>query len=358
MRDRQSFEPAAATAEQGFLYKVLVVFFFVVLGALLLQTLSVIPLVFGAILVALLFRSLAEPLARRTGLHDGIALMGAVLLVFGLLAGAAWLLGDAVRTQVQILSQAVPAAWEAVEVRLEDWGLSDQLEDMVADVTPTGSGLLSSIGGAAMSFGSGLADLLLIVVGGVYLAAQPKLYRAGLLKLITPARRNLAAEALDDSGRALRLWLLGQLASMAIIGTVTGIGLWLIGVPSALTLGILAGPLEFVAIIGPIIAAIPALLIALTQGLDTASWTLALYVVVQQLESNLVQPIVQQKAVEMPPALLLFSIVIGGLLFGLIGVLLAAPMTVLAYVLVKRLYVGEALDTPTSIPGNRSPDAD
>jgi predicted PurR-regulated permease PerM len=144
---------------------------------------------------------------------------------------------------------------------------------------------------------------------------------------------------------------------MATIGTVTGIGLWLIGVPSALTLGILAGPLEFVAIICPIIAAIPALLIALTQGVDTASWTLALYVVVQQLESNLVQPIVQ-KAVEMPPALLLFSIVTGGLLFGLIGVLLAAPMTFPAHVLVKRLYVMEALDTRTSIPGNRSPNAD
>jgi predicted PurR-regulated permease PerM len=203
-----------------------------------------------------------------------------------------------------------------------------------------------------MTFGSGLADLLLILVGGVYLAAQPKLYRTGLLKLVPPRSRQLAAEALDDSERALRLWLIGQLVAMVIIGTVTGVGLWLLGVPSALTLGIIAGLLEFVAIIGPIIAAIPALLIALTQGVDMALWTLALYVMVQQLESNLLQPIIQQKAVDLPPALLLFSIVVGGLLFGLIGVLLAAPMTVLAYVMIKRLYVLEALNTPTSLPGD------
>lgn len=338
-------------SRQDFLYKVLIVFGFVLLGALLLQALSVIPLVFGAILVALLFRSLADPLARWSGLPESMALTASVLLVFGLIAGAVWLMGDAVRTQLMVLSQAVPAAWEALEARLDDWGLAEQVEAMIADLTPSGSGIVSSVGGFAMSFGSGLADLLLILVGGVYLAAQPKLYRTGLLKLVPPRRRQLAAEALDDSGRSLRLWLIGQLVAMVIIGTVTGVGLWLLGVPSALTLGILAGLLEFVAIIGPIIAAIPALLIALTQGVDMALWTLALYVVVQQLESNLLQPIIQQKAVDLPPALLLFSIVVGGLLFGLIGVLLAAPMTVLAYVLIKRLYVVEALDTPTPIPG-------
>jgi predicted PurR-regulated permease PerM len=88
--------------------------------------------VFGAILVALLFRSLTDPLARWSGLPESMALTATVLLVFGIIAGAVWLLGDAVRTQVIVLSQAVPAAWEALEAQLDDWGLAEQVEAMIA----------------------------------------------------------------------------------------------------------------------------------------------------------------------------------------------------------------------------------
>ncbi|HVM38793.1 MAG TPA: AI-2E family transporter [Sphingomicrobium sp.] len=337
-----------------FIYRVLIVFALIVLGGVLLRISTVLPLIFGAVLVAVLFRAIAEPLARRTNMPDGLALAAAVTIIFGILAAAAWLLGSEVRAQVAVLTETVPASWQALERRLEAWGMTDQLDEMVADMKPSGSGMLSQVGGVALTFGSGLADLLLVLVGGVYLAAQPQLYRTGLLKLVPPSRRELAADAVDDSGRALRLWLLGQLVSMTIIGTVTGIGLWLIGVPSALTLGLLAGLLEFIAIIGPIIAAIPALLIALTQGADVALWTLGLYIMVQQLEGNIVQPMVQQRAVDLPPALLLFSLVISGLLFGIVGVILAAPMTVLVFVLVKRLYVREALQTETSVPGEKT----
>ena len=337
-----------------FIYRALIVFALIVLGGVLLRISTVLPLIFGAVLVAVLFRAIAEPLARRTNMPDGLALAAAVTIIFGILAAAAWLLGSEVRAQVAVLTETVPASWQALERRLEAWGMTDQLDEMVADMKPSGSGMLSQVGGVALTFGSGLADLLLVLVGGVYLAAQPQLYRTGLLKLVPPSRRELAADAVDDSGRALRLWLLGQLVSMTIIGTVTGIGLWLIGVPSALTLGLLAGLLEFIAIIGPIIAAIPALLIALTQGADVALWTLGLYIMVQQLEGNIVQPMVQQRAVDLPPALLLFSLVISGLLFGIVGVILAAPMTVLVFVLVKRLYVREALQTETSVPGEKT----
>jgi predicted PurR-regulated permease PerM len=138
---------------------------------------------------------------------------------------------------------------------------------------------------------------------------------------------------------------------MVVVGLLTGIGLWLIGVPSALALGLLAGLLEFIPFAGPIIAAIPAVLLAMVVGPEVALWTVALYVGIQQIEGNVLQPLLQQYAVELPPVVLIFSLLGFGMLFGTLGIILAAPLTVVSYVLVKRLYVQEALGTATPIPG-------
>lgn len=206
-------------------------------------------------------------------------------------------------------------------------------------------GFVGQIGNLLTSVFGALAYTLLVIAGGVYFAAQPQLYRSGILYLFPKRKRPLIGSALDDTGEAIKRWLLGTLFSMGLIGTLTGIGLWLLGVPSPVALGLLAGLLEFVPLIGPIAAAIPAILIAFTQSPELALWTLGLFIVIQQLEGNIVQPIVQQYAVDLPPALLLFSVVAGGYLFGIVGILFAAPLTVAAYMLVRRLYVVEALDT-------------
>jgi predicted PurR-regulated permease PerM len=140
------------------------------------------------------------------------------------------------------------------------------------------------------------------------------------------------------------------LISMVLVGSLTAFGLWLLGVPSWLALGLLAGLFEFIPIIGPIAAGIPGVLLALTLGMETALWVLGLYILIQQLEGNVIQPIVQRYAVDLPPAMLLFTLVAAGVLFGLPGIIFAAPLTVVVYVLVKRLYVQGALGTPTEMP--------
>jgi predicted PurR-regulated permease PerM len=136
--------------------------------------------------------------------------------------------------------------------------------------------------------------------------------------------------------------------SMLVVGVLTGLGLWLIGVPSALALGLLAGVLEFIPLAGPVLAAIPALLLALTVGVDTALWAGGLMLLIQQIEGNLIQPLVQRYAVQLPPALFLFALIGFAAMFGAIGIVLAAPLTVVVYVLNKRLYVQDALGTPPS----------
>jgi predicted PurR-regulated permease PerM len=225
------------------------------------------------------------------------------------------------------------------------------MDQLVATITKPGGGSLSGFGRTLLSVGSGLADLLVVIFAGIYLATQPNFYRVGAIKLVPPTRRKIAAEAMLESERALRLWLKGQAIAMVVVGLLTGFGLWFLGMPSAMTLGLLAGVLEFIPFAGPIIAAVPAVLLALAVSPELALWVTLLYVIVQQFEGNVLTPLVQQYAVDLPGAVLLFSLIGFGTLFGTLGVILAAPLAVVTMVLVKRLYVIETLDTATPIPG-------
>ncbi len=337
--------------ERVFVRRTLIFLALTGLAVLLWQLKAFLLLIFGAVLIAVIFRSLANPIRRFTGIPDGLAVTVAVLLVIGLLSGVSWLFGSEVSAQARQLADTLPEAWRSLEARFGDSGLGERIQGWAEDAAPTGSGILAGVGRFAMSLVGGIADALIVIVAGIYLAVQPHLYRKGLLALFPQKRRSVIKQALDESGEALRLWLKGQLISMAVIGTLTGVGLWLIGVPSALMLGILAGTLEFIPLVGPILAAIPALLIALAVSPTMAAWTLGLYLTVQQIEANFLQPVVQQYAVDLPAVVLLFALLGFGILFGALGVILAAPLAVFLYVLVKRLYVREVLGTYTPMPG-------
>jgi predicted PurR-regulated permease PerM len=146
-------------------------------------------------------------------------------------------------------------------------------------------------------------------------------------------------EALDAAAIALRKWLVGQLGAMLMVGVITALGLWAVGVPLAIPLGILSGILDFVPVIGPFAAAIPGILIAFAQGPQVAMYAALVYITVQFIEGHLVLPLAQKWAVSLPPALGLLSIVAFGLVFGLMGVLFAIPLTVVIVVLVQKLYI-------------------
>jgi len=324
------------------------------LAALLWALRSLVILVFGAVLVAVILNLIGAPLRRRAGLPDWAALLAAVTVAVGVLALAITLFGAETVRQASSLQETIPAAWAAIQQRLEPYGLAGPLRDTLAAVQSSGGGILSSVGRIAISVGNGIADALLVIVGGIYLAAQPNLYLRGIVKLFPADARPRVEQALEDSWNGLRLWLRGRLVSMTLVGTLTGIGLSMIGIPGAMALAVLAFILEFIPFIGPVIAAVPAILLALAFDPAKALWVALLYVGIQQLEGNVIEPLVQQRAVEMPPALLLFAVVAGAVIFGAPGILFAAPLTVVLFVMVKRLYVREALGTPTEIPGEKS----
>ncbi len=335
----------------AFIQRAIIFIALVALAALLWRLRDMLLLIFGALLVAVIFRALADPLQGRLGLPQGVALGTTVLLIAGGIGLASWLFGGEIAAQARALADTLPRAWSGFEAWIGDLGFGKRLTEMSRNATPSGSGVLAGAGSFVTSLGASVADAVLVLVGGIYLASQPELYRSGLLKLLPAARRDVTAEAFDDSGRALKSWLKGQLIAMIVVGVLVGAGLWALGVPLAFALGLIAGLLDFVPLIGPIVAAVPALLLALTVGPEAALWTAGLYLLVQQIEGNILSPLVQQRAVDLPPALFLFALLGFGTLFGAIGVILAAPLTVVVYVMVKRLYVREALATPTKVPG-------
>jgi predicted PurR-regulated permease PerM len=336
-----------------FVARVLVTLALVALGLAAWALRGVLLLAFAAVLVAVILDALAAVGQRLLRLPRGVAIAVSVAAVAAALGGAAWLFGAQMRGQLDALSDALPEAWRSLRARAGEVVPFELPDDWLADSMPSGSRVLTTVRSIAASVAGGLADLAVAVVGGIYLAADPSPYRTGFLKLLPASRRTLAADALDACGRALRAWLLGQGASMLAVGAATALGLWWIGVPSPVALGLVAALLDFVPVVGPIVALLPAMVLALAQGMEPALWTAGLYLAVQQLEGNVIQPLVAQRVVELPAALLVFAILAAGTLFGAPGVVLAAPLTVVVFVLVKRLYVREALDTPTPVPGER-----
>ncbi|MDN4634228.1 AI-2E family transporter [Sphingomonas sp. PsM26] len=125
------------------------------------------------------------------------------------------------------------------------------------------------------------------------------------------------------------------------MGVGTGLGLWLVGVPAAWAIGLVAGLAEFVPYAGIILAGVPAVVLAFGQGTSTGLWTIGVLLIVQQLQGNLVMPLLHNRMVDLPPAITIFGIIAAGILFGVAGVLLATPLTIVVLVLVRRLYLDE-----------------
>jgi predicted PurR-regulated permease PerM len=344
--------PWRRLSDAGFARRVAIALGVAVLLLFLWRIVDALLLAFGAVLVAVLLRAAAVPLARRTPLPAWSAIpLVALLAVLGVgLVG--WLVGAEVRQQVAELVRRLPAAWDTLQDRLGATPFGERLVRRVGDASPDVGGVLAGVTGVATSAAGVLGNLVLVVFGGLYLAAQPRLYGDGLVKLVPPAAQASVAGTLEAIGEALRLWLAGQLLSMAAVAVLTALGLWLLGLPAYLALGLLAGLAEFVPVVGSILAAMPALLLALSEGgVELTAWTLLLYLAIQQLQGNIVQPLVTRRTVSLPPALTLFAIVAFGLVFGPLGVLFAAPLAVVAFVAVKRLWVREALGEATDVPG-------
>jgi predicted PurR-regulated permease PerM len=344
---RKSSTEMRLTAAE-FFKRTLIVVAVVLVPVLVWYLFDVVMVVLGAIMIALLLHVGAEPVTRWCRLPQWIALVVSALLIFAVLAAAGYLFGSRISAELQNVINRVSEAQENITATLNHSKL--------------GAFIVAHIQGGSLSLGSALKQvftvtagflegLVIAVIGGAYLAAQPSLYRDGLLMLFPRRMRGNVSETIDDVANALRLWMLAQLIQMAAIGLISYFAVWLIGLPSPLALGFIAAICEFVPYVGPIISAIPAVLVAASQSGHAMFWTVIAYLAIHQLEGNLFVPLIQQHMVFIPPALVLLGIVVISFLFGPLATIFAAPIAVAIFVLIKKLYVRDSLGERTAIPG-------
>jgi predicted PurR-regulated permease PerM len=351
MKKAAKTREAGGRADWGFYFRLfLLAAAIVIAGLAIWKVTHLLLLAVGAVLVAVLLRSFANLIQVYTPLRAKASLALATVAIAVFLAAFAFLLGAQVRTQFGQLIERLPELIEVLEERLgvdniEGW-LTEQIQQMVDNAS-----LLSNIAGYSSFLAGLVANMLLVIVAGIYFAADPDTYRRGLLLMLPSAARAEADDTLDILFDALRLWLLGQLISMFLIGALVAIGLWFLGIPSALALGLIAGLLEFIPIIGPILGAVPAIAMGLTEGPATAVWVVGLYVLIQQMEGSVIMPLIQQRMVRLPPPLTIFAILAFGLLFGPLGILFATPLMVISFVLIKKLWIRDTLHEVTELPG-------
>jgi predicted PurR-regulated permease PerM len=307
------------------------------LGVLIWQTIDVIVLVFAGGVLAIVLRSLAALAERHTPLRGVWALTAATLTLLFLLGAFGALIGWRIADQLGDLTQAVSHAWSELSGLLEHSPLGHLLLSRLTSSSAVTTG--SSLTHAATGTIGALTDLVIILFVGLFLAADPDLYRRGLLALAPPSRRDKLVDVLDSVVTALERWLGGVVVSMLCVGVISGTGLWLLGVPLALSLGFLAGLLEFVPYVGPIASAVPAVLVAFASRPMLAVEVIGLYLLVHLIEGYILVPLIQKRAVALPPALGIIAVVIFGILFGPLGIIFAHPLMVTVIVLVRKLYV-------------------
>lgn len=323
-----------------------VVTFVVLLALLVVLAIDVLFLLFLGILLAVLLNGLATALSKRTRLSYGLSLgivgLGIVILIvlFGLL------LGQTIVQQIEQFSEQIPQSVEELQSLLEQstWGrtLLDQIPgdaDLSRFLTTGGTNILSRATGIVSSTLGALANLFIVLFVGIYLAIEPDIYVESGLRLLPTGRRPRAREVLSALRDILQRWLFARFLSMTVVGILTMIGLLLVGIPFALILGLVAGILSFIPNIGPLLAIVPAVLVAPQQALVV----ILLYTGVQAIESYLITPYVERRTIELPPAVTLVMQLFLSIVVGFLGLLLAAPLVAVIIILVRMLYVEDVL---------------
>ncbi len=306
----------------------------------------VLLLTFAGLLFGIFLQSLSNWVASRLHLRYGWALLLVVMSLLALLIGTGWLVGARISSQFGMLSEELPKAFSQLRDQLSGIVGGQQLANQLPPPSELiqSNNLLSQVTGLTWGALSVLAEIFVVLAVGLYGASQPKLYRAGLVKLVPPSKRPRARRIISSVWDTLSQWLTAQIIAMAIVGTLTGAGLWLIGAQLPLALGLLAFALSIVPNIGPILSAIPAILLAWVQSPWMALAAAALYLVIQLSESYGITPLIQLRVTHLPPAVNILAVLLMGVLGGFLGVLVAAPLVITAMVLIKQLYVEETLE--------------
>lgn len=345
-----------STQRMGFVQRLLLTGLLVALALATWAIRDALLLGFAAVLLSIAVHGIADALTIRTSLPRPAALAIAASLLAGSVMAVLLVFGAQIASELSGVASRLPEAWSQARETLRQSPIGSAL---VSEIDAASSGdsngslksLLSNAGGYALPFASGLTSGLLVLFIAGFITTSADTTRNGVLLLLPKGVDQSVGEALNASGRALKKWLLGITIDMMIITVLMALTLWLLGVPAFLGLALIAGIAQFVPTAGPLVAAIPGILMGFTVSPMTALWTGIAYLVVSQLEANLIYPLIQKETASIPPALNLMAVLAFGMLLGPMGVLLATPILVVCTVFVITLYVRGTLGKEAELPG-------
>jgi predicted PurR-regulated permease PerM len=298
-------------------------------------------LAFGSVLTAILLGSLASIIASWTRVPEKVGLGLATLLVIAAIGVTFWLFGSQLSWQFSGVLKQVQAGQQHLQSMMTQDGASQFGSTVAEKATSLITSMATEIASVGFRFVEGG---VVLVITAIYLAAQPQLYSRGVAAMFSPASRPRVNETIVLVETTLRRWLFGQLVLMVIVGVLTVVALIAIGIPDPAALALIAGLAEIVPYVGPFISAVPALLVALTLGWWPLLLTAIAYLIVHLVEGYIAAPLLERHFITIPPALILIGIAAVDLIFGTAGIVLAAPITVVIYVLIKAIYVEDPLE--------------
>ena len=310
--------------------------------ALLLATALLLAVALSAPVEALHRRKIPRPAAVATIVVALLAVVGIVgYLLLPTLAQEVTLLASSLPDALQQLVERLREVANRLGIKIGGGGGGISPQTLASAARRVLGGLIGLFGGLASLF----TALLVLLFMPLYLTAMPGPVVDWVVRLFRPEVRPRTRSLLSEIRASLLGWLLGRLFSMAIVGILAAAALYLIGVPGALFLGVFSGLVAFVPIIGSVVGAVPPLVLAFAGNPWDALWVLLAYVAIQQVESNLLTPLVMQKAVSLHPVVVIASVTLAGAAFGVLGALLAVPSAVVGGILIQRLWF-ERLEEP------------
>ncbi len=344
--------------DYGFTKKVFLIFgmvFLSIIGLFLLYKLTDMLLVlFAGILLAVFFSGLAEIVRKYAKIRYHFALTLVILVLLGITVFLVWFIVPRVADQADRLMKSIPNATETIKSFLDKYNVGERLFGSPSNPQQVIPNILDQVSGVFTVTIGAVIDLLIVIFLGIYLSIDPHMYIRNFVKLFHPNRRKRLFEVFHTLGTALQWWLLGRFSLMIVLGIMTYIGLSLVGIPMVLTLALIVALLSFVPYIGAIVAVIPAILVALADQPIKALYVLIVYSIVHLLESYVITPYIQHKAVSLPPALIILAQIIFAVLAGILGSFLATPLMVVLVIIIQLLYVQDVLGDKVQLLGQHS----
>jgi len=298
---------------------------------------NVLLMILAGSLIAVYFHGLGDVIERNTQMKRWVCMLISVAGTFAILGVLLWFMGSKIQAQMVELNKELPAIVMEAEERLSHTDIGRKvLVYLSGDNTQK---LVNSFQQLFRTSFGVIGDAYIILFIGMFFTMNPGIYLNGIIKLVPPGGKEDAQRVITRLSTVLKGWLKGMLAAMLIVGILSFIGLTVAGVRLSLALALIAGIMNFIPNFGPLIAMLPAAMMGLLDGTNIALIVVALYLLIQLIESNFITPMLLNRMINIPPAMIIISQVVMGAVSGGLGIILATPVLAVTIVLVDELYV-------------------